>query len=109
AVTALVRQIAEQLPAGAHLVIRSRALPELGLGPLRARGQLLEIDAGLLRFSLAEAEEVFRLRGLPLPREALAQLWRKTEGWAGALWLASLALERHGAPDEFVARFSGSD
>lgn len=109
AVTALVRQIAEQLPARAHLVIGSRTLPELGLGRLRARGQLLEIDAGLLRFSLAEAEEFFRLRGLPLPREALAQLWRKTEGWAGALWLASLALERHGAPDEFVARFSGSD
>ena len=109
AVLGLVRQLVEQLPARAQLVVGSRSLPELGLGRLRARGQLVEIDAGQLRFSDAEAERFFRLRGIALPREPLAQLMRKTEGWIGALWLVALALERHGPESDFVQRFSGSD
>jgi LuxR family maltose regulon positive regulatory protein len=39
----------------------------------------------------------------------LAQLHRKTEGWVAAIWLASMALERHGTETGFVERFSGSD
>jgi len=109
AVLGLVRQLAAQLPARGRLVIGSRSLPELGLGRLRARGQLLEIDTALLRFSQAEAEDFFRLRGCPLPQAAVARLLLKTEGWIGALWLASLALERHGPHSDFVERFSGSD
>ena len=109
AVLGLVRQLMEQLPVHGRLVIGSRALPALGLGRLRTSGQLLEIDAALLRFSAAEAEEFFRLRGCPLPREALARLLDKTEGWIGALWLASLALERHGPHSDFIERFSGSE
>lgn len=109
AVLGLIRQLAEQLPQGGRLVIGSRALPVLGLGRLRARGQLLEIDPAVLRFSESEAQEFFKLRGLPLPREALVQLLQKTEGWIGALWLASLALERHGPHSDFVQRFSGSE
>lgn len=109
AVLGLVRQLMEQLPVHGRLVIGSRALPALGLGRLRTSGQLLEIDAALLRFSAAEAEEFFRLRGCALPREAVARLVDKTEGWIGALWLASLALERHGAHSDFIERFSGSE
>lgn len=109
AVLGLVRQLMEQLPERGRLVIGSRALPALGLGRLRTSGQLLEIDAALLRFSVGEAEEFFRLRGCPLPREALARLLDKTEGWIGALWLASLALERHGPHSDFIERFSGSE
>ncbi len=30
-------------------------------------------------------------------------------GWIGALWLASLALERHGPHSDFIERFSGSE
>ncbi|MBO9641742.1 MAG: helix-turn-helix transcriptional regulator [Pseudacidovorax sp.] len=110
AVIGLVRQLLDGLPRQGQLVIGSRSLPDLGLGRLRARGQLLEIDAALLRFSAAEAEEFFRLRGEALPRDTLERLLAKTEGWAGALWLASLALQRHGAAgSDFVERFSGSD
>ncbi|RYF81834.1 MAG: helix-turn-helix transcriptional regulator, partial [Comamonadaceae bacterium] len=109
AVLGLMRQLAEQLPPRGRLVIGSRALPELGLGRLRARGQLLEIDSAALRFTESEAAEFFRLRGAPLPRDTLVRLLDKTEGWIGALWLASLALERHGPHSDFVERFSGSD
>lgn len=111
AVLGLLREIIEHLPRRGQLVIGSRSLPDLGLGRLRARGQLLEIDAELLRFSLAESEEFFRLRpGPTLPPAALGQLHGKTEGWITALWLVAMALERRGAGvSDFVERFSGTN
>ncbi|WP_395702405.1 LuxR C-terminal-related transcriptional regulator [Aquabacterium sp.] len=110
AVLGLLRELIEHLPRRGQLVIGSRSLPDLGLGRLRARGQLLEIDAELLRFSLAETTEFFRLRGGPaLPAQALRQLHRKTEGWITALWLVGMALDRRGAVADFVQRFSGTE
>ena len=109
AVLSLVRELVERLPRRGQLVIGSRSLPDLPLGRLRARGQLLEIDTAALRFSAAEAGAFFRLRGDALAPAVLGRLHHKTEGWITALWLASIALERHGADSDFVARFSGSD
>ena len=110
AVIGLVREIIEHLPRGGQLIIGSRSLPDLGLGRLRARGQLAEIDAGVLRFSLEEAAEYLRLRGFPdLSTQALSSLHGKTEGWIAALWLASMALGRQVDANEFIERFSGSD
>jgi LuxR family maltose regulon positive regulatory protein len=106
----LVREIMENLPRRGQLIIGSRGLPDLGLGRLRARGQLLEIDAGQLRFSMEETVEFFtQRRQLALPHEDLSQLHRKTEGWVAALWLASVALERRDRRSEFISRFSGSN
>ncbi len=110
AVLGLVRQIIDHLPRGGQLLIGSRSLPSLGLGRLRARGQLLEIDTDRLRFSLDETIEFLsRRRKLLLPADDLSKLHRKTEGWVAAIWLASVALERRDARSDFVARFSGSD
>ncbi|MDP9993725.1 LuxR family maltose regulon positive regulatory protein [Variovorax boronicumulans] len=120
AVLGLVREIIEQLPRRGQIVIGSRSLPDLSLGRLRARGQLMEIDTDRLRFTLEETSAFFGLRqahasqqasqGLQtLPADLLSQLHRKTEGWVAAIWLASMALERHGTETGFVERFSGSD
>lgn len=114
AVLGLVREIIEQLPRRGHLVLGSRSLPALGLGRLRARGKLIEVDAERLRFSLDDTA-AFLARSLPqaLGADLLFRLHEKTEGWIAALWLASLALERQGqqaqAVEQFEARFSGSD
>ncbi len=62
AVIGLVREIVEHLPRGGKLVIGSRGLPDLGVGRLRARGQLEEIDTDRLRFSLEETGAFFGLR-----------------------------------------------
>ncbi|MES2148967.1 MAG: LuxR C-terminal-related transcriptional regulator [Pseudomonadota bacterium] len=106
----LVRELIAHLPRGGRLIIGSRSRPELGLARLRARGQLLEIDTSQLRFSQDEtAEFLTQRRQIALPDEDLATLYRKTEGWVAALWLASMALERHEGRAEFIARFSGSD
>jgi LuxR family maltose regulon positive regulatory protein len=116
AVLGLVREIIEQLPRRGQLVIGSRSLPDLSLGRLRARGQLVEIDTDRLRFTLEETSAFFGLRQAhasqalqTLPAELLSQLHHKTEGWVAAIWLASMALERHGIETGFVERFSGSD
>ncbi|MEK8049400.1 LuxR C-terminal-related transcriptional regulator [Ideonella sp. DXS22W] len=112
AVLGLISEIIDRLPRRGQLVIGSRSLPPLGLGRLRARGQLLEIDAEALRFTLPEAVAFFELaqqRGREaLPAGTVARLHGKTEGWVAALWLVSLALERHAGGD-FVERFSGSN
>lgn len=110
AVLGLVREIIEYLPRHGQLVIGSRTLPDLSVGRLRARGQLLELDAELLRFSLAETTEfITQRRQVPLLVDDLARLHRKTEGWITALWLASIALERHEERGEFITGFSGSN
>lgn len=109
AVLAIVRQLIDHLPRRAQIVLGSRSLPDLGLGRLRARGQLVEVDVEHLRFSFEETEEFFKLRaGVDMSRQALAKLHRKTEGWVAAIWLASMVLDRHGAGSDFIERFSGS-
>lgn len=108
-VLALVRELIERLPRGGQLVMGSRTLPELPLARLRARGQLVDVNAGHLRFSRGETARFFA-RGTvgELPLDAVARLHDKTEGWVAALWLASLALERPQGRGDFIERFSGS-
>ena len=103
AVTGLVGELLERLPRGGRLVVGSRSLPGLPLGRLRARGQLVEIDAAQLRFSPAEADAFFAARGVGLPRTALDRLQQRTEGWITALSLVAMALERHPVPGDVVA------
>ena len=52
----------------------------LGLHRLRLEGELAEIRAGDLRFSLAEAGELFAAAGVELPGPAVAVLHERTEG-----------------------------
>lgn len=108
-VIALVRELIEHLPRNGQLVIGSRSLPDLGLGRLRTRGQLVELDAEMLRFTTTEAAEFFKLRGTELSLDALGSVHEKTEGWVAALWLLSLAMHKHGAPGDVVAKLSASD
>ena len=109
AVVGLLREVIERLPRNGQLVIGSRSLPDLGLGRLRVRGQLMEIGVDVLRFSLEETTEFLRLRGLPaLPQDALEQLQARTEGWIAALLLASMALDQPGDAADFIQRLSGS-
>lgn len=109
-VLSLVRDLVGQLPRWGRLVLGSRTLPALGLGRLRARGQLVEIDAERLRFSLEDTRQFLDLRqATPLSTDTLLRLHTKTEGWIAALSLVSMALDRQEDPAPFVDRFSGSD
>ncbi len=109
AVLGLLRETLEHLPRVGQIIVASRTLPDLGIGRLRARGELLEIDSQHLRFSLDESAEFFRLRGANLSPDAMEHLHKKTEGWITALSLATLAMQRHGVPNDFINSFSGFD
>src|SRR5262249_2024525 len=68
-----------------------------------------EIRADDLRFSLAEARELFSEAGVELTDQALALLVHGTEGWAAGLRLAALSLAGHSDPERFAAEVSGSE
>jgi LuxR family maltose regulon positive regulatory protein len=80
-----------------------------GLHRLRLEGQLAEIRAGDLRFSVAEARELFAGAGVELADPAVVMLHERTEGWAAGLRLAALSLAGNPDPGRFAAEFSGSE
>ncbi len=112
-VLGLLRELIERLPRGGLLVLGARGWPDLGLGRLRARGQLVEVGPAQLRFSLEETREFLHRRCTatqePLPEHALVTLHNRCEGWATGLWLASLALQRRRDTVALAESFSGSD
>ena len=60
---ASIRYALERLPATARLIVITRVDPALGLARLRARGALVEVRAGELSFTAAEARELLVDRG----------------------------------------------
>jgi LuxR family maltose regulon positive regulatory protein len=95
-------------PDRLRLVLSTRRDLRLGLHRLRLEGDLTEIRADDLRFSLAEARALFEAAGTPLSESALALLHARTEGWAAGLRLAALSLAGQEDPERFAAEFSGS-
>jgi LuxR family transcriptional regulator, maltose regulon positive regulatory protein len=96
-------------PPGLRFVLATRHDLRLGLHRLRLEGELAEVRAGDLRFSLAEARELFAAAGVALPESAVAVLHERTEGWAAGLRLAALAADGHPDPERFAAEFSGTE
>ena len=99
----------EHRPAALRLVLTSRADPPLGLARLRGGGQLAELRAAELRFTVEEAAALLRQAvGAALPESAVAALTARTEGWVAGLQLAGMSLRQHSDVAGFVATFSGS-
>jgi LuxR family transcriptional regulator, maltose regulon positive regulatory protein len=96
-------------PPELRFVLATRHDVRLGLHRLRLEGELTEIRADDLRFSLAEARALFAAAGVKLPEPELARLHARTEGWAAGLRLAALSLAGHPDPGRFAAEFSGSE
>jgi len=96
-------------PPQLRFVLATRHDLRLGLHRLRLAGELTELRADDLRFSVAEARALFGVAGVQLPEGALARLHERTEGWAAGLRLAALSLAGHPDPDRFAAEFSGSE
>jgi LuxR family transcriptional regulator, maltose regulon positive regulatory protein len=99
----------DRLPPGLRLVLSSRADPPVRLARLRARGQLAELRADDLRFTVTETAAFLReVTGLELPAASVAALQDRTEGWAAGVQLAALSLRGRADPAGFVATFAGS-
>ena len=96
-------------PPELRFVLAARQHVRLGLHRLRLEGELTEIRADDLRFSLAEARALFDGAGVQLSTPALMMLHERTEGWAAGLRLAAFSLVGHPDPERFAAEFSGSE
>ena len=109
-VHASVNILLDRCPPQLHLVLITRADPPLPLSRLRVRGELAELRAEQLRFSLDEALEFFADRlAAPLSERDVHRLLDRTEGWAAGLQLAALRLQDRADPSAFIERFTGAD
>lgn len=109
-----VHDILERLvlyfPQNTHLVIASRKEPEIALKSLRMHGELCELSAHELTFSLDESEKFLNEnKELNLNPQVVEALNSRTEGWVAGLQLASLALTGRTDSEAFVKEFSGTD
>jgi len=96
-------------PPGLRFVLAARHDVRLGLHRLRLEGELAEIREPDLRFTMAEAGELFAAAGVELPEPAVTMLLERTEGWAAGLRLAALSLAGREDPARFAAEFSGTE
>jgi LuxR family transcriptional regulator, maltose regulon positive regulatory protein len=101
--------LVKRAPAELRVMLATRRESRLGLHRLRLEGDLTEIRAADLQFTLQEARALLESAGVPLPESALALLHERTEGWAAGLRLAALSLAGHPDPERFAAEFSGSE
>jgi LuxR family transcriptional regulator, maltose regulon positive regulatory protein len=105
----LLAFLIEHVPPQLHLVLASRVVPPLNLARLRVNGEVTDIRAEQLRFSLSETTKLLnQVLGLALPPDDVATLEVRTEGWIAGLRLAAAALQNQPDPAAFVANLRKS-
>jgi len=87
-----------------QLVLATRSRPQLPLAMLKARGLVHEVDANDLVLSLSEAGHIL---GAGMDRAELAVVHARTEGWAVAIQLTKLWLERGAGSSHGLRALSG--
>lgn len=99
----------DHMPVQMHLVIATRADPPLPVARLRGRGQLTELHAGDLRFTLNEINTFLNeAMGLALSPEQVDALEIRTEGWIAGLQMAALSMRGREDVSSFIQAFTGS-
>ncbi len=97
-------------PTSFQLVLATRREPELPLAALRTRGDLLELRADDLRFTIDEADLFLNGRQmLGLTTDDVGLLVERTQGWPAGLYLAALSLRRSGDRHRSVTSFGASN
>jgi LuxR family maltose regulon positive regulatory protein len=98
-----------------QIALAGRTMP-VSLARQRAQGRALEIGVQSLAFTEEGARSLLRAAGADLSDAEVAQLARRTEGWAAGLYLAALsrtglrlATEVGDNGDRFVADFLQSE
>jgi LuxR family transcriptional regulator, maltose regulon positive regulatory protein len=105
----LVAELAAQLPAGAQLLLASRATLPLPVALLRAQGRVLELGVEDLAMDHQEARALLEGAGVGLDDAAVNELLARTEGWPIGLYLAALAHKVGGPRGHAWAGFTGDD
>ncbi len=86
---------------GSRVIIATRVAPGLGIGRLRASGDLAEIGPNELAMDLDTTSAVLDLFDIEMDADDVKTLHDRTEGWPAGLALAAIAISnspRSGAP-----------
>ena len=102
-------QLLEHLPPDVQVAMAGRTRPDLPFGRLRAHRDLLEIGRRQLAFDEVETRELTSAVGRHLTADQAARLTERTEGWAVAIYLATLADEVDGRQDHATDDVSGAE
>ena len=89
--------LARTIRDGVQLVLSGRTEITALISRGRAQGQVLELNASELALTNEEAAELVRDSGLQVDDDTVAELRRRTEGWAAGLYLAVLAARATGS------------
>ena len=106
----IISDFIQRAPANLRFIIGSRCQPKLALARYRVQGKHLGIERQSLAFDLSETtrfiEECNKIR---LSDKLAETLQSKTEGWATALQLVSLALKQENNIEAFLLKLGGKD
>ncbi|MDP9225425.1 MAG: hypothetical protein M3P18_16595, partial [Actinomycetota bacterium] len=108
----ILRELMTRGPERMSFVFASRREPPVRLARLRALGEVAELRTDDLRFNVAETERLFReTYEMRLEPAVLAELRRRTEGWAASLQLVRAALHDRdpGQVRAFISSLSGAE
>ncbi|MGB0732921.1 MAG: HTH-type transcriptional regulator MalT, partial [Pontibacterium sp.] len=102
-VNKLVQFLFQHLPSYITVALLTRTLPPLGIPELRAKGRLVELQFSDLAFDADETGAFLaEYLGYEVSREQVERLTRRTEGWASAIKLATLAGKTSHLLDAFI-------
>jgi LuxR family maltose regulon positive regulatory protein len=106
-----LRFLLRYAPPQLRLVLASRADPPLPLQRMLLSGELTQVRAADLAFTVAEVAELLAdHQARPgLSDDDLALLQERTEGWAAGLRLVALSLQRERDPHRFVTELAGDN
>jgi LuxR family maltose regulon positive regulatory protein len=94
---------------GLRLVVTSRIDPPLPLHQYRLTGDLTEIRAHDLAFSVAEVASLMVQHDVTLSPSVLEYLTETGEGWAAGLRMAAMSMAGHPDPEQFVKTLNAED
>ena len=109
----IIRELLARGPDRMSFVFATRREPPIRLARLRAQGEVAELHTDDLRFDAAETEQLFRdTYDIRIEPAMLAELGRRTEGWAASLQLVRAALNDRRDPSQvraFISSLSGAE
>lgn len=106
-----IEEIIEYLPSTTQLVISTRTDPPLSsLNRIRLSGEMLEIRADDMRFTIDEAQFLLRqTTGIEIALRDIRRIVERTEGWPAGLYLAALSLQDRADVEAFIKDFAGDN
>jgi ATP/maltotriose-dependent transcriptional regulator MalT/DNA-binding SARP family transcriptional activator len=108
----IIRELLARGPDRMSFVFATRREPPIRLARLRAQGEVAELHTDDLRFDATETEQLFRdTYDLRIEPAMLAELSRRTEGWAASLQLVRAALNDRDPSQvrAFISSLSGAE